>query len=65
MPRAHLFYYALVLFKEDKLESAKTKLTEAVLVTGMSIDSFISSEPYKDKNLTKALEQELKTIKEL
>ena len=52
-------------FKEDKLESAKTKLTEAEVVTGMSIDSFISSEPYKDKNLTKVLEQELKTIKEL
>ena len=65
MPRTHLFYYALVLFKEDKLESAKTKLTEAEVVTGMSIDSFISSEPYKDKNLTKVLEQELKAIKEL
>ena len=54
-----------MLFKEEKLESAKTKLTEAEVVTGMSIDSFISSEPYKDKNLTKVLEQELKAIKEL
>ena len=65
MPRIQLFYYAVVLFKENKLESAKTKLTEAEVVTGMNIDSFISSEPYKNKSLTKILEQELKKIKKL
>ena len=57
--------HALVLFKQDKLESAKTKLTEAEVVTGMNIDSFISSEPYKDKNISKVLERDLNKIKEL
>ena len=47
-------------FKEDKLESAKTKLTEAEVVTGMNIDSFISSEPYKDKWFNKGFGARIK-----
>ena len=62
VPKAHLFYMALAyLMKEDK-EMADQKLKEARVMTGMDIESFVKSEPYKDQERINTLTVDLQSI---
>ena len=61
--RAHLFYMALVLFKKNNQLKAFKKLNEAIAITGMDIQDFVNSEPYKNEIHLKKMKQDLKSIK--
>ena len=56
------FYMALVYKKIDNLKLAKEKLNEAQTVTGMGIDTFVNSEPYKDETIPTGLRSELESV---
>tara|TARA_S200000501_G_scaffold190210_1_gene179036 strand:- start:23583 stop:25316 length:1734 start_codon:yes stop_codon:yes gene_type:complete len=60
--KAQLFYMAMAYKKIDNSNLAKEKLKEARTITGMEIDSFIKSEPYKEKELSSKIEGMLKSI---
>ena len=61
--KAHLFYMALTYFKKGDRETAQEKLKEARAMTGMDIESFIKSEPYKNHDRIKNLKADLDSIK--
>ena len=61
--RSHLFYMALVLFKKDDQLKALKKLNEAKAITGMDIQDFVNSEPYKNEIHLKRMKQDLNSIK--
>ena len=61
--RSHLFYVALVLFKKDNQPKAFKKLKEAIAITGMDIQDFVNSEPYRNEIHLKRIKQDLNSIK--
>ena len=61
--KAHLFYMALTYLKKGDRETAQEKLKEARAMTGMDIESFIKSEPYKNQDRIKNLKADLDSIK--
>jgi TolB-like protein/class 3 adenylate cyclase len=61
--KAHLFYMALTYLKKGDQETAQEKLKEARAMTGMDIESFVKSEPYKDQDRINDLMAELESIK--
>jgi len=60
--KAHLFYMALTYLKKEDKTMADQKLKEARAKTGMDIESFVKSEPYKDQEQIKALMVDLESI---
>ena len=44
-------------------DQATEKLTEAFAITGMSINSFINSQPFAEDKIVETLKNDLKTIK--
>ena len=60
--KAHLFYMALTYLKKEDKKMADQKLKEARAMTGMDIESFVKSEPYKDKDRINALMVDLESI---
>ena len=62
VPKAHLFYMALAYLKKEDKEMADQKLKEARAMTGMDIESFVKSEPYKDQERINTLTVDLKSI---
>ncbi|HIM73763.1 MAG TPA: adenylate/guanylate cyclase domain-containing protein [Candidatus Marinimicrobia bacterium] len=60
--KAHLFYMALTYLKKEDKIMADQKLKEARAQTGMDIESFVKSEPYKDQKQIKALMVDLESI---
>jgi len=60
--KAHLFYMALTYLKKEDKTMADQKLKEARAQTGMDIESFVKSEPYKDQEQIKALMVDLESI---
>ena len=60
--KAHLFYMALSYLKKEDKAMADQKLKEARAMTGMDIESFVKSEPYKDQEQIKALMVDLESI---
>ena len=60
--KAHLFYMALTYLKKEDKTMADQKLKEARAQTGMDIESFVKSEPYKDQKQIKALMVDLESI---
>ena len=60
--KAHLFYMALTYLKKEDKKMADQKLKEARAKTGMDIESFVKSEPYKDQEQIKALMVDLESI---
>ena len=60
--KAHLFYMALSYLKKEDKKMADQKLKEARAMTGMDIESFVKSEPYKDQEQIKALMVDLESI---
>ena len=60
--KAHLFYMALTYLKKEDKIMADQKLKEARAQTGMDIESFVKSEPYKDQEQIKALMVDLESI---
>ena len=54
-----LFYIALANKKSGNNDKASENLKEAYALTGMDNDSFIGSQPFKDKELTSKLKSEL------
>ena len=60
--KAHLFYMALTYLKKEDKTMADQKLKEARAKTGMDIESFVKSEPYKDQKQIKALMVDLESI---
>ena len=60
--KAQLFYMAMAYKKLNNSSLAQEKLKEARTITGMEIDSFIKSEPYKDQELSSQVEDMLKSI---
>ena len=60
--KAHLFYMALSYLKKEDKEMADQKLKEARAMTGMDIESFVKSEPYKDQERINALMVDLESI---
>ena len=60
--KAHLFYMALTYLKKEDKKMADQKLKEARAMTGMDIESFVKSEPYKDQEQIKALMVDLESI---
>ena len=60
--KAHLFYMALTYLKKEDKKMADQKLKEARAKTGMYIESFVKSEPYKDQEQIKALMVDLESI---
>ena len=60
--KAHLFYMALSYLKKEDKEMADQKLKEARAITGMDIESFVKSEPYKDQERINALMVDLESI---
>jgi len=60
--KAHLFYMALAYLKQENKEMADQKLKEARAMTGMDIESFVKSEPYKDQERINALMVDLESI---
>jgi TolB-like protein/Tfp pilus assembly protein PilF len=60
--KAHLFYMALTYLKKEDKTMADQKLKEARAMTGMDIESFVKSEPYKDQEQIKALMVDLESI---
>ena len=53
---------AMAYKKLNNSNLAQEKLKEARTITGMEIDSFIKSEPYKDQELSSQVEDMLKSI---
>ena len=43
-------------------DQATEKLTEAFAITGMSINSFISSQPFVENKIVETLKNDLKSI---
>ena len=60
--KAHLFYMALAYLKKEDKEMAYQKLKEARAITGMDIESFVKSEPYKNKERLNTLMVNLESI---
>jgi tetratricopeptide (TPR) repeat protein len=60
--KAHLFYMALTYLKKEDKTMADQKLKEARAMTGMDIESFVKSEPYKDQERINALMVDLESI---
>nr|MCS5646515.1 adenylate/guanylate cyclase domain-containing protein [Candidatus Neomarinimicrobiota bacterium] len=60
--KAHLFYMALSYLKKEDKTMADQKLKEARAMTGMDIESFVKSEPYKDQERINALMVDLESI---
>ena len=60
--KAHLFYMALSYLKKEDKAMADQKLKEARAMTGMDIESFVKSEPYKDQERINALMVDLESI---
>ena len=60
--KAHLFYMALTYLKKEDKTMADQKLKEARAQTGMDIESFVKSEPYKDQDRINALMVDLESI---
>ena len=60
--KTHLFYLALTYLKKGDRETAQEKLKESWTMTGMDIESFVKSEPYKDKERINALTVDLESI---
>jgi len=60
--KAHLFYMALAYLKQENKEMADQKLKEARAMTGMDIESFVKSEPYKDQERINVLMVDLESI---
>ena len=60
--KAHLFYMALAYLKKEDKEMADQKLKEARAMTGMDIESFVKSEPYKDQERINTLTMDLESI---
>ena len=58
----HLFYLALTYLKKGDRETAHEKLKEAQVVTGMDVDTFVDSEPYKNKEVADKLRENLQAI---
>ena len=54
---------ALVLFKKDNQPKAFKKLKEATAITGMDIQDFVNSEPYRNEFHLKRMKQDLNSIK--
>jgi len=59
----YLFYIALSFKKMGNEDQANEKLTEAYAITGMSIDSFINSQPFVDNKIVETLKNDLECIK--
>ena len=60
--KTQLYYMAITYLKKGDMKMAHVKLKEAQAITGMDIESFLKSEPYKDQNLIENLKQDLKSI---
>lgn len=60
--RVQNFYLALSYFKNGDKRLAKEKLNEALTITGKDINSFISSEPYKDQAFLDKLKSDLQEL---
>ena len=60
--KAHLFYMALTYLKKEDKKMADQKLKEARAMTGMDIESFVKSEPYKDQERINTLTVDLESI---
>ena len=60
--KAHLFYMALAYLKQENKEMADQKIKEARAMTGMDIESFVKSEPYKDQERINVLMVDLESI---
>jgi len=60
--KAHLFYMALTYLKKEDKTMADQKLKEARAMTGMDIESFVKSEPYKDQERINALMVDMESI---
>ena len=58
----HLFYLALTYLKKGDRETAHEKLKEAQVVTGMDVDTFVVSEPYKNKEMVDEIRENLQAI---
>ena len=58
----HLFYLALTYLKKGDRETAHEKLKEAQVVTGMNVDTFVVSEPYKNKEMVDEIQKNLQAI---
>ncbi len=59
----YLFYIALSYKKMGNEDQANDKLTEAFAITGMSINSFIYSQPFVENKIIETLKNDLKSIK--
>ena len=46
----------------DSRETAHEKLKEAQVVTGMNVDTFVVSEPYKNKEMVDEIQKNLQAI---
>jgi hypothetical protein len=53
---------ALAYLKKEDKEMADQKLKEARAMTGMDIESFVKSEPYKDQERINTLTVDLESI---
>ena len=58
----YLFYIALSFKKMGDEDQANEKLTEAYAITGMSINSFINSQPFINNKIVEKLKNDLKSI---
>lgn len=61
--RSHLFYVSLIFYKKHNLSKASEKLKEASAITGMDIQAFVNSEPYKHHIHLSQIKQDLEAIK--
>ena len=61
--RSHLFYVSLIFYKKHNLSKASEKLKEATAITGMDIQAFVNSEPYKHNIHLSQIKQDLEAIK--
>ena len=62
VPSRNLFYLAATYFKKGDKELAQEKLKEAKAITGMDVDTFVDSEPYKNKEVADKLRENLQAI---
>jgi len=58
----YLFYIALCYKKMGDEDQANEKLNEAYAITGMSINSFINSQPFFNNKIVEILKNDLKNI---
>ena len=61
--RSHLFYVSLIFYKKHNLSKASEKLKEASAITGLDIQAFVNSEPYKHHIHLSQIKQDLEAIK--